>query len=544
MQAGEQTKTRRQRRWLIAAAALAALLWPSADLAWHLRDLPHLGMHWDDTIYWLCGKSLAEGRGYRILSLPEEPCQTKYPPLFPAMLSLIWRLHPEFPTNLPWAMLLAWSMLPLNLLLAARLFREWGFRPVETWGLCALLALNFYLILYSISLMTEVAFANLVLTALLLAMRGARPTAAPWWAGLAGLASAMAFLTRSSGIVLLGLAVVLFWPRRQRRQAVWFCLGMLPTVAGWTWWVKTHQVVTSDYNLLYYVDYVRFHLLSFTWRDVPVLVWRNLGSILTALGGMHLLGISTQWHGVGFRILLSAATIGGWVTLMRRVGMFPVGWFLIGHIGALTLFHVLPGDPHERHLLPLLAPASAGLWVAARGTLRVALRWLRGAALTQTVVGALLLAGLGCLLWVGLLSNVAVASHSRRMLPESRRDRDEFRAAAYWIRDHTPADSRVLWAYSDAMGYLLSQRKGRSMFVPPRLHYYDDREGALRLSESAVDFMRRYGLTYLVLRLPRTPSATLDGVAMLRLCAVAEQAPELRLAFQAGTTSVYVRTSH
>jgi 4-amino-4-deoxy-L-arabinose transferase-like glycosyltransferase len=440
-------------------------------------------------------------------------------------------------------MLFAWSMLPVNLLLALLLFREWGFRRVETWGLCALMALNPYLILYGVSLMTEALFANWALAALLLAARGSRRGVAPGWAGLAGLASGMAYLTRSSGIVLLGLAVVLFWPRRQRRQAVWFCLGMLPAVVGWTWWVREHQLPTSDYNLLYYIDYVRFHLLSFAWHDLPVLLWRNLSSVVTALGGLHLLGISTEWHGMGFRLLLAGATIGGWVTLMRRVGMFPVGWFIIGHVGVLTLFHVLPGDPHERHLLPLLAPASAGLWIAARGTVQVALRWLRGSALTQAVAGAALMAGLGGLLCLGLLANIAVASQANRTLRVTVEVRDELHAAAHWIRDHVPADSRLLWIYRDVMGYLLSGRKGRSMFVPPRLHYYDDREGALRLSESVVESMRRYGLTYLVLRRPGDQRTSLDGVALRRLWEVAEQSPELRRAFRWGATSVYVLSS-
>ena len=60
-----------------------AALAPSAYLAWTLRTMPHLGFYHDDSIYWVSGRSLAMGDGYRIQSLPGEPYQTKYPPLYP-----------------------------------------------------------------------------------------------------------------------------------------------------------------------------------------------------------------------------------------------------------------------------------------------------------------------------------------------------------------------------------------------------------------------------------------------------------------------------
>ena len=48
---------------------------------------PAAGMFHDDGVYLVTAKSLAEGRGYRLLSMPGEPPQTKYPVLFPFSLS-------------------------------------------------------------------------------------------------------------------------------------------------------------------------------------------------------------------------------------------------------------------------------------------------------------------------------------------------------------------------------------------------------------------------------------------------------------------------
>src|SRR5437867_3443068 len=47
------------------------------------------GGYHDDGIYVTTAKALATGQGYRIVSLPYEPAQTKYPPFYPFLLSLI-----------------------------------------------------------------------------------------------------------------------------------------------------------------------------------------------------------------------------------------------------------------------------------------------------------------------------------------------------------------------------------------------------------------------------------------------------------------------
>src|ERR1700747_755590 len=99
-------------RKLTAIGVFLLALGPSGYLAWTLRAMPHLGFYHDDAIYWVSAKSIAEGQGYRILSLPGQPNQTKYPPLFPAILAVVWKLQPGFPQNLPLATLAAWLMLP------------------------------------------------------------------------------------------------------------------------------------------------------------------------------------------------------------------------------------------------------------------------------------------------------------------------------------------------------------------------------------------------------------------------------------------------
>jgi hypothetical protein len=99
---------------------------PSAAYLWHFDDLPHFGSWEDDGIYYASAKSLADGGGYRIESLPGEPAQTKYPPLYPLLLSVAWRIDPQFPRNLPIAAWISWLALPAMLLLSAAYFPKLG----------------------------------------------------------------------------------------------------------------------------------------------------------------------------------------------------------------------------------------------------------------------------------------------------------------------------------------------------------------------------------------------------------------------------------
>src|SRR5580698_9987699 len=89
------------------------LLLPSAYYAAKNADMPEFGKLHDDGILFESAKGIASGEGFRILSLPERPAQTKYPVLYPLYLSLIWRVNPHFPENLTTARWFSWPLLVL-----------------------------------------------------------------------------------------------------------------------------------------------------------------------------------------------------------------------------------------------------------------------------------------------------------------------------------------------------------------------------------------------------------------------------------------------
>ena len=79
--------------------------------------MPHFGILQDDGVYLIDAQALTLGNGYRIMSLPAQPFDTRYPPLYPMYLSLAWRMMPAFPANLSIAIMLSWLSLPVILML-------------------------------------------------------------------------------------------------------------------------------------------------------------------------------------------------------------------------------------------------------------------------------------------------------------------------------------------------------------------------------------------------------------------------------------------
>src|SRR5258708_10007366 len=172
--AGDGTDVARK---AITLAVLLLALVQSARLAWMAREMPHFGHLHDDSIYFVAAKSMAEGRGYRILSLPGEPFQTKYPPLWPLALAAIWKIDPRFPENLRWGMALAWVMLPAFMALAWPWFRSIGFAPVIRTTLLAVLVLSPWVVFLSPTVMSELVFSVALLAA---ALAPQCPAPTPW----------------------------------------------------------------------------------------------------------------------------------------------------------------------------------------------------------------------------------------------------------------------------------------------------------------------------------------------------------------------------
>jgi hypothetical protein len=476
------------------ALLLLLLLIPSAAYLWHFSDVPRFGDLHDDSLYYVSAKSLADGGGYRIESLPGEPAQTKYPPLYPLLLSVAWRLEPRFPDNLPLAAWISWLALPAVLLQLAALYPSWGMSPVRVWVLGFLFAVNPYVILFSTQLLSEMLFLALSLSAMLLVERAAKGSVI---AGVAaGAVAGLAYLARSAGLALMVAAVIYLWPlKKQRRSTVLFAAAMLPFIAGWMIWTRLHQVTTADPSLIYYLDYFRYEAYSVSLGDLPVLLWKNVDGFLWGLGGLLIPKIMDSLFLKILAEVVAIAMISGVIRLVRRGYARLYALFSLVTAALLVIWHF---PPNERFVLPLFPLALAGLLAEAEhlgGMLRTALRHRdRG----QRVVAAGFAVIIAAIVAGSLVMQFLMDTN---FLPEDSRQhrlRNNDRLAAYQgLRARVPGDASFL-AADDALLFLYTGRHAMSKPLPPALWYRQDHTGMVHWMTDIVPFAHEHGLTYFV----------------------------------------------
>jgi hypothetical protein len=539
--------------WLDAAILCLALA-PSAFVAFQSLDMPHLGAFHDDGLYWVCGKSLAQGSGYRILSLPEQPFQTKYPPLYPLLLAGIWKLAPEFPANLRLATALAWLALPVYLLLCRKLFTDLGLGAAHARVLVVLLGLNSYVIFYSISLMSEVPFTCLLLACFLVGRRAGEPGASRWTALAAGALGAAAYLMRNAALPLLVAAPLYYAWRKRYAQAAVFFGAMFPAVAAWYLWVRAHQLDTSDPLLLYYTDYVRFHLASFRWADAPLLVLKNLAGTLEGTGSAlmvfdagalaRVLGVAVLWGcvrlGSGNRGLARVSPADTPAcprfSVFSRVGRphFPY-LFAAGYLLLLQGWHLGLGYRYVRLLLPLLPLLLAGFSEVFRRAAVRARDWfgstearrIAGACATATVLGliaVLAAANMFATLWRAPGYTARARESLAGTLPAYR-----------WIADNLPQNATFLAGHEPVL-YLYTGRRGYRPVVPPGLLYRYDWPGIAAFYRGVGELARRHGVSYVLLRAGGGEAEVGDPIGIQRLIT---ESPALEPVYRSAWASVY-----
>ena len=163
---GEKVPVTNQHYFFRAVLVLAGALLVSAYAI--AISAPAAGLFHDDGIYLVTARALAEGRGYSIISLPESPSQTKYPILFPWLLSLVWRLAPSFPDNLLFLRIIPLaSTVSLALAVVAIASQVPGTSGFSGHSVVTLTAASPWVLFLSTALLSETLFAALLTGSLL-----------------------------------------------------------------------------------------------------------------------------------------------------------------------------------------------------------------------------------------------------------------------------------------------------------------------------------------------------------------------------------------
>jgi len=232
---------------LAAALAFAVALWASRPYA--------VGVFHDDGVYAVLAKSIATGQGYRYLHLPGAPEATHYPPGYPLLLALLWRIAPVFPANVALFLFVNAALLALTAWCVERFARtvlDWNCLAAATAAVVA--TVSYPLLMLSGLVLSEPLFAALLLPVLIGAENVARRSSGD--ASLHGASHLRAFaIGASAGLLALvrthaaavAIAILLVLALRGRwRSAVMTGAGFAMVLAPWEVWTLTHGQALAE----------------------------------------------------------------------------------------------------------------------------------------------------------------------------------------------------------------------------------------------------------------------------------------------------------
>lgn len=199
----------------------------------------------DDAWYVLLGRALAEGRGYEMVNAPLPGILPGYPPGFPAVLSLIFRLSPQFPANV-WLLksLSIAAMLGVAVLSYAYFNRQRGMsRPLAALAAAGIAWTPAFVFLATSTVMSECVFTLAQLGVVIVAHRSieAQPPARGLrFAVAAGLLAAATMLVRSVGVGVVAAVFFCFVKERQWKRALVFGAVVAMVVGPWLLYSRAH----------------------------------------------------------------------------------------------------------------------------------------------------------------------------------------------------------------------------------------------------------------------------------------------------------------
>lgn len=278
-------------------ATLAGLIGLLVCLLIYLLRLDRVvGLFVDDAWYVLLAKALATGQGYALLNSPTPGILPLYPPAFPFVLSLVFRLAPSFPENVYlFKAVSIVAMLGAGWLAYRYFQRDRGLPWFVALGIMLASVLSPMLVfLATSSVMSECFFTLIFLTVVVLIERSACAEQAAkslQWAALAGVVTAVAFLTRSIGLALIVAGSLYLLKEKLLKSALIFAGLAVLLSAPWVIYTRLHAPtpeqqheqgghIVMPYTQQFWQRRAGFDFTGeITVADLPARVVRNLVEI-------------------------------------------------------------------------------------------------------------------------------------------------------------------------------------------------------------------------------------------------------------------------
>lgn len=492
---------RGSRVWGVPAACAIAAAVTLLVQVWATTDAP-VGVFYDDGLYALLAKALAEGEGYRHLNLPGAPAAVHYPPAYPFALSLLWRWGPEFPAVVPWMKALnAVCMAGAAWTIAFYLARRLGLPPVWAAAVPTATLAAVPVLAVSTVLFSEPLFLVWAVAALWVADRPALSRRA---AAVAGLLAGAAFLTRSVGLaVIAGVVWAAFSRGRDRGLAA---LAAASAVAlPWLAWVGAHgdevdPLLRANYGS-YFAEYAAA-VAAAPWATIGNVLHYNVRESLRLAGAIAAPGVPSFPQTAVVMAGLVGATWAA-VRLRRETPALVVS--LAAYVAGTMLW---PFEP-ARYLFWILPWATALVVVAGRAAWHAlpaaasTARAARGARVALAALGTALVLNYGVVQARGYAARGWEAP--QRRAAEALSPLAEWVASATSMRDVIATDGEPLVAlYSGRRAVPNTVRGGApspSVGTPRQL----------------ATLLARMDASYLAVSVPTGPAAELvEGLAQTR----------------------------
>lgn len=360
-------------RWRVIAGLVGAL---AIFLALYLLRLDRTaGLVVDDAWYIVLAKALATGQGYRLINSPLEGIFPLYPPAFPWLLSLVFRVAPEFPQNV-------WLLKSVSIvaMLGVGLFSHHYFTRYREMSSFLAFGVAFatatvpaLVFLATSTVMSECVFTLsqlLTIIAVERCVKEAQSRRGELFAILAAVAAAFSFLTRAAGVGLLAGVFLYLLKERLTRTALIFAVGVALLAGPWTLYAQ-RNTPTPEQQRIHGGHIVQPYAQQFwQWQagvktsgkvrvsDLPERAWNNLYYILgDDIGGVvsegliqlispNEMGSVQQFHVIA--LALSALAMIGFVAVARA--RLTAAEYVI--VFSLTVTLLWPWAPF-RFVLPL-----------------------------------------------------------------------------------------------------------------------------------------------------------------------------------------------
>jgi hypothetical protein len=207
------------------------------------------GLMVDDAYYVLLARALAEGHGYRLISSATVEMLPLYPPGFPFLLSLVFRVMPQFPDNVLLLKAVSAAALLATTVLTYVYLRQ---RQMST-TLSAVVAVAIgtmpaLVFLATSTVMTECMFTLVQLAAVVALDRTARAdrARATRLIAVGAVLTAAVVLIRSAGIGLAVAVVLWLASRHEWKRIILFGAVLAVCLLPWTLYARRHAPTTAE----------------------------------------------------------------------------------------------------------------------------------------------------------------------------------------------------------------------------------------------------------------------------------------------------------